>query len=55
MHIKGGMRQEGRRRKEKTVGNRHIKRSVEGTGMGRGTWGREDGHDRDFQEGKQEI
>ena len=25
--------------KDKTVGNRHIRRSVEGRRMGRGTWG----------------
>ena len=35
------------------MGTRDIKRSVEGRGMGRGTWGIQDGHDRDFQEGKQ--
>ena len=28
---------------------------MEGRGMGRGTLGREDGHYRDFQEGKQGI
>ena len=44
----------GRREKNKTVGNRDM-RSVEGRGMGRGTWGIEDGHHRDFQEGKQGI
>ena len=26
---------------------------LEGRGMGRGTWGIEDGHYRDFQEGKE--
>ena len=41
--------------KDKTVGNRDIRRSVEGRRMGRGTWGIEDGHYRDFQEGKQGI
>ena len=46
MHSKGGMRQEG---KDKTVRNRDIRRSVEGRGMGRGTWGTQDGHYRDFQ------
>ena len=29
-----------------------MRRSVEGTGMGWGTRGKPDGHDRDFQEGK---
>ena len=41
--------------KDKTVGNRDIRRSVEGRGMGRGTLGIQDGHYRDFQEGKQGI
>ena len=50
MHSKGGMRG-----KDKTVGNRHIRRSVEGREMGRGTRGIQDGHCRDFQEGKQGI
>ena len=36
------------RGKEKTVENREM-RSVEGRGMGRGTRGKQDGHDRDFQ------
>ena len=36
--------------KDKTVGNRDI-RSVEGRAMGRGTWGIQDGHYRDFQMG----
>ena len=44
------MRQEGRERgKDKTVGNRDMRRSVEGKGMRRGTRGKQDGHDRDFQ------
>ena len=48
---RGGMRQEGRDRgKDKPVGNRDIRRSVEGRGMGRGTRGTQDGHYRDFQE-----
>ena len=35
--------------KHKTVGNRDIRRSVEGRGMERGTQGKQDGHDKDFQ------
>ena len=31
------------RGKHKTVGNRHMSRSVEGRGMGRGTRGKQDG------------
>ena len=45
----------GRTEKHKTVGNRDIRSSVEGRGMGQGTWGVQDGHYRDFQEGKQGI
>ena len=37
------------------MGNRDIRRSVEGRGMGRGTWGIQDGHYMDFQERKQGI
>ena len=33
------------------MGNRDIRRSVDVRGMGRGTWGIQDGHYRDFQEG----
>ena len=31
------------------MGNRHIRRSVEGRGMGRGPQGKQDGHYKDFQ------
>ena len=34
----------------KTVENRDIRRSVEWRGMGRGTWGIQDGHYRDYRE-----
>ena len=44
-----------RRRKNKTVGNRHMRISVEGRGMGRGTQGKRDQQYMDFQEGKQVI
>jgi len=43
------------RGKHKTVGNRHMRRSVERRGMGQGTRGKQDGHYRDFQEGKHGI
>ena len=49
MHSKGGMRQDVRG-KDKTVGNRNIRRSVEGRGMGRGTWSKQHGHHREFQD-----
>jgi len=57
MYNKGSRRQEGRERegeKKQTVGDRGM-RSVEGKGMGRGTEGKQGGHYRDFQEGKQGI
>ena len=41
--------------KDKTVGNRDIRRTVKGRGVGRGTCGIQDGHYRDFQKGKQGI
>ena len=31
------------------LGNRDMRRSVKGKGMGRGTQGKQDGHYRDFQ------
>ena len=37
------------------MGNRDIRRSEEGRGMGRGTRGIQDGHYRDFLEGKQDF
>ena len=42
------------RGKDKTMGSRDM-RSVEVGGMGQGTWGFQDGHYRNFQEGKQGI
>ena len=41
--------------RKKTVGKRDVRRSVEGRGMGWGAQGKQDGHNRDFQEGKQGI
>ena len=55
MYNKGSRRRGGWRGKEKTVGNRDMRRSVEGRGMGQGTQGKQDGHYRDFQERKQGI
>ena len=52
---RGARDKRGRRVEDKTVGNREIMRSVEGRGMGWGTWGIQDGHYRDFQERKQGI
>jgi len=45
----------GDKREGKTLGTRDVRRSVEGRGLGRGTQGKQDGHCRDFQEGKQGI
>ena len=45
----------GRSENDTTVGNRDIRRSVEERGIGWGTQGIQDGHYRDFQEGKQGI
>ena len=53
----------GRRGKDKTVGKRDIRRSMEGREMGWGTRDKQDGHNRDFhdltrrdfQDGKQGI
>ena len=45
----------GGRGKHKIVRNRNIKRSVEVRGLGLGTRGIQDGHYKDFQEGKQGI
>ena len=44
----------GEREGKKTVWHRDM-RSVERSRMGLGTRGKQDGHARDFQEGKQEI
>ena len=52
---RGARDKRGGRVEAKTVGNRDIRRSVEGRRMGWGTWGIEDGHYRDFQEGKKGI
>ena len=46
---RGARDKRGRRGKEKTLGNRDMRRSVEGRGMGWGTQGKLDGHYRDFQ------
>ena len=41
--------------RKKTVWNRDMRRHVEGRRMLRGTWGKQDGHSRDFQKAKQGI
>ena len=54
-HTMGAGDKEDGRGKEKTMGKRDMSRSVEGRGVGRGTRGKHNGHDKDFQEGKQGI
>ena len=49
MYNKGSRIEEGREREEKSVGNRDMRRSVEGRGMVWGARGKQDGHYRDFQ------
>ena len=52
---KGGHETRGAGEGRTTQWGTDIKRSVEGRGRGWGTWGIQDGHYRDFQEGKQGI
>ena len=52
---RGAWDKRGGRGKDKTVGNSDSRGSMEGKGMGWGTWGIQDGHYRDFQEGNQGI
>ena len=47
---RGAGDKKGGKEKDKTVGNRDMRRSVEGRGTGQGTQGKQDGHDRDFQD-----
>ena len=54
-HNKGIRRQGVGEGRTKQWGNRDIRRSVEGRGMGWGTQGIQDGYCRDFQEGRQGI
>ena len=55
MYNKGSRRRGAGEGRKKAVGNRDTRRSVEGRGMWQGTQGKQDGHCRDFQEGKQGI
>ena len=48
---KGAGDKRGRRGNYKIVGNRDIWRYVEGRGIGWGTWGKHDGHCREFEGG----
>ena len=45
----------GEGRKKDIVEQRHEEICGRERGMGWGTWGKQDGHDTDFQEGKQGI